>query len=399
MKFDYKVRTKEGIIQTGIIEASSREGALSLLQDHGFYVTELKESKEPFWKEIKFFQKIDLKEISAFSRQLSMMFDAKVSLIESLKALGEQTKNSAFQDKIFSLAEEVEGGTAFSKALSIHPETFSVFYVSMVKAGEASGKLSDSLNYLADYLEREQDLSSKTQGALVYPFAILSLSTLVIGAMIYMVIPQLKGVLDDSGTEIPDLTKTILDVSDSIRANGFLIVAFLVVAIFGGLRYYKTENGKNTIDSLLLKVPIIGMFLKTSYLARISRNLSTLISGGLMITQSIELSAEVVGNISYKEALLAIRDGVRKGMPMSSVLSSYPKLFPPIFIQMTMVGEKTGNLDESLMRVSDFYQKEVGATITKMLNLLEPALIIFLGVVVGGLMFSILMPLYEVMSV
>jgi len=399
MKFDYKVRTKEGIIQTGIIEASSREGALSLLQDHGFYVTELKESKEPFWKEIKFFQKIDLKEISAFSRQLSMMFDAKVSLIESLKALGEQTKNSAFQDKIFSLAEEVEGGTAFSKALSIHPETFSVFYVSMVKAGEASGKLSDSLNYLADYLEREQDLSSKTQGALVYPFAILSLSTLVIGAMIYMVIPQLKGVLDDSGTEIPDLTKTILDVSDSIRANGFLIAAFLVVAIFGGLRYYKTENGKNTIDSLLLKVPIIGMFLKTSYLARISRNLSTLISGGLMITQSIELSAEVVGNISYKEALLAIRDGVRKGMPMSSVLSSYPKLFPPIFIQMTMVGEKTGNLDESLMRVSDFYQKEVGATITKMLNLLEPALIIFLGVVVGGLMFSILMPLYEVMSV
>ncbi len=399
MKFDYKVRTKKGIMQTGVIEASSREGALSLLQDHGFYVTELKESKEPFWKEIKFFQRINLKEISSFSRQLSMMYDAKVSLIESLKALGEQTKNPAFQDKIFSLAEEVEGGMAFSKALSIHPETFSIFYVSMVKAGEASGKLSDSLNYLADYLEREQDLSSKTQGALVYPFAILSLSTLVIGAMIYMVIPQLKGVLEDSGTEIPDLTRTILDVSDSIRANGFLIVAFLVVAIFGGLRYYKTENGKNTIDSFLLKVPIIGMFLKTSYLARISRNLSTLISGGLMITQSIELSAEVVGNISYKEALLAIRDGVRKGMPMSSVLSSFPKLFPPIFIQMTMVGEKTGNLDESLMRVSDFYQKEVGATITKMLNLLEPILIIFLGVVVGGLMFSILMPLYEVMSV
>ena len=269
----------------------------------------------------------------------------------------------------------------------------------MIKAGEASGKVSGSLNYLADYLEREQDLNSKTQGALIYPAAILSLSFLVIGAMIYMVIPQLKGVLEDSGAQIPELTSTILSVSDGMRANGPRIIIFSIVMIVFGLRYYKTEKGKNSVDSFLLKVPIVGNFLRTTYLSRISMNLSTLISGGLMITQAIELSAEVVGSIKYREALLSVRNGVRKGMPMSSILSSFPDLFPPIFIQMTMVGEKTGNLDESLMRVADFYQKEVGSTITKMLNLLEPALIIFLGVVVGGLMFSILMPLYEVMSV
>ena len=399
MKFNYKARTKDGTIQTGVIEASSREGALTLLQDHGFYVTELKETKDPFWTKIKIFQKTDLKDLSSFSRQLSMMFDAKVSLIESLKALGEQTRNSVFQDTIFSLAEEVEGGMAFSKALALHPDVFSVFYVSMIKAGEASGKVSGSLNYLADYLEREQDLNSKTQGALIYPAAILSLSFLVIGAMIYMVIPQLKGVLEDSGAQIPELTSTILSVSDGMRANGPLIIIISIVMIVFGLRYYKTEKGKNSVDSFLLKVPIVGNFLRTTYLSRISMNLSTLISGGLMITQAIELSAEVVGSIKYREALLSVRNGVRKGMPMSSILSSFPDLFPPIFIQMTMVGEKTGNLDESLMRVADFYQKEVGSTITKMLNLLEPALIIFLGVVVGGLMFSILMPLYEVMSV
>ena len=399
MKFDYKARTKDGTVQTGVIEASSREGALSLLQDHGFYVTELKESQEPFWEKINLFQRVDSKDLSSFSRQLSMMFDAKVSLIESLRALGEQTKNSAFQDKIFSLAEEVGGGTAFSKALSMHPDVFSVFYVSMIKAGEASGKVSGALNYLSDYLEREQDLNSKTQGALIYPVAILSLSFLVIGAMIYMVIPQLKGVLEDSGAQIPDLTSTILNVSDSIRANGHFILISLIVIVVSGLRYYKTAKGKDAIDSLLLEVPIIGNFLKTNYLSRISMNLSTLISGGLMITQAIELSAEVVGSVRYRDALLSVKDGVRKGMPMSSVLSSFPNLFPPIFIQMTMVGEKTGNLDESLMRVADFYQKEVGSTITKLLNLLEPALIIFLGIVVGGLMFSILMPLYEVMSV
>ena len=399
MKFGYKAKTKDGVLQSGVIEASSREGALGLLQDHGFYITELKEVKEPFWSSIKLFQKVELKELASFSRQLSMMFDAKVSLIESLKALANQTRNQAFQDKLFGLAEEVEGGMAFSKALSIYPEVFSVFYVSMIKAGEASGKLSDSLNYLADYLEGEQDLNAKTQGALVYPAVVLVLSFVVIAAMIYMVIPQLKGVLEDSGAEIPELTTTILSISDGVRTNGPLIIVITIIAIVFGLKYYQTEDGKNNIDSILLKVPIIGTFLKTSYLSRISRNISTLISGGLMINQAIELSSEVVGNLSYREALLAVRDGVRKGMPMSSVLSSFPDLFPPIFVQMTMVGEKTGNLDESLMRVSTFYQREVGSTITKMLNLLEPALIIFLGVVVGGLMFSILMPLYEVMSV
>ena len=399
MKFNYKVRTKDGTVQKGVIESSSKEGAINLLQDHEFYVTEIKESKEPFWAKINLFQKVDLKELSAFSRQLSMMFDAKVSLVESLNALAKQTKNQVFQDNIFSLAEEIEGGMAFSKALSMHPKVFSVFYISMIKAGEASGKLTDSLNYLADYLEREKDLNAKTQGAMIYPAAILLLSFLVIGAMIYMVIPQLKGVLEDSGAKVPELTTNILNISDGIRSNGPLIIVVLLALFAGGTKYYSTEKGKDALDSTLLKIPVIGNFLKTTYLSRISRNLSTLISGGLMITQAIELSAEVVGSISYRQSLLAVRDGVRKGMPMSSVLSSFPDLFPPIFIQMTMVGEKTGNLDESLMRVADFYQMEVGTTITKMLNLLEPALIIFLGVVVGGLMFSILMPLYEVMSV
>ncbi len=399
MKFSYKVRTKDGKVQTGVIEASSRDAALSLLQDHGFYVTELKETEEPFWSRIKLFQSVNLKELASFSRQLSMMFDAKVSLVESLKTLGEQIKNPLFQDKVFNLAEEVEGGKAFSKALSKHQNVFSVFYVSMIKAGEASGKLSDSLNYLADHLERENELRAQTQGALVYPAAILSLSVIVIGAMIYMVIPQLKGVLEDSGAEIPELTQTILGLSDFVRAHGLFLILLFFGTIFFLWQYYKTEKGKNMIDPLFLKLPVVGQFLKANYLSRISRNISTLVAGGLMIVQSIELAAEVVGNNSYREALLDIRNEVKKGVPISSSLSSYPELFPPIFVQMTIVGEKTGNLDESLMKISKFYQSEVSATITKMLNLLEPALIIFLGVVVGGLMFSILMPLYEVMSI
>lgn len=399
MKFNYKARTKDGQIQTGDIEASSREGALKLLQDHDFFVTELKEEQEPFWKQIKLFQGVELKELSSFSRQLSMMFDAKVSLVESLKVLGEQLKNPLFKEKVMDLSEEVEGGMSFSKALSQHPDVFSVFYVSMVKAGEASGKLSDSLNYLADYLERENRLREKTGGALVYPAAVLFLSIIVISVMIYMVIPQLRGVLENSGAEIPELTQIILDVSDAVKNNSLLITLGFAGLIFSAWQYYKTERGKERIDPILLKIPVFGKFLKTTYLARIARNLSTLIAGGLMINQAIELAAEVVGNAAYKDVLFEVKEEVKKGRPMSNVLSSYSDLFPPIFIQMTMVGEKTGNIDESLMKISDFYQTEVGATIEKMLNLLEPALIIFLGLVVGGLMFSILMPLYEVMSV
>ncbi len=399
MKFSYKARTKEGKVQTGTIEASSREGALRLLQDYDFYVTELKEEERPFWKDLHLFQRVELKDLASFSRQLSMMFDAKVSLVESLKVLGEQNKNPVFKEKILDLADEVEGGMALSKALSQHPEVFSVFYVSMIKAGEASGNLSDSLSYLANYFERENKLRAKTQGALVYPSAVFFLSIIVIGVMIYMVIPQLKQVLEESGAKIPELTQTILTISDWIRNNSFLLAGLIFAFFVAGWRYYSTKKGKKQIDPLLLKIPVIGRFLKTTYLAQIARNLSTLIAGGLMINQAIELSGEVVGNYAYKKVLKYLKEEVKKGRPMSSALSSYPDLFPPIFIQMTTVGEKTGNIDESLMKISDFYQTEVGASIEKMLNLLEPALIIFLGIVVGGLMFSILMPLYEVMSI
>jgi len=399
VKFNYQVRTKTGDIQAGVVEASSKEVALSLLQKHGYYVTYLEEGKMPFYaRKLELMKGISRKDIVLFSRQLSMMFKSKVPLVEALRILASQAGNLQFQEKILNLSEEIEGGSSFSKALSRHPETFSILYIAMTKAGETAGKLSESLIYLADHLEREYILRSKTMGALLYPSLILFMGVLIVFLMINTVVPQLRVIIDETGAEIPPLTQLMLDSSEVLKNYWLFFLLGFVGLIFSLFRYYKTEGGKKVIDRLLLKIPLIGPFLKILAISRLSESLSTLLSGGLMITQAIELSADVAGNVTYREALILVRDEVRKGVPVSSVLSLYPDIFPPLFVQMTLVGEKTGNLAPSLMEVSRFYQGEVDRGITQLLNVLEPILIIGLGGMVGGLIFSILMPLYETMS-
>ena len=399
MKFNYQVRTKAGEIQAGVVEASSREVALSLLQKHGYYVTYLEESKMPFYaRKLEIMKGISQKDIVLFSRQLSMMFKSKVPLVEALRILASGTKNLPFQEKILNLSEEVEGGSSFSKALSRHPDVFSILYVAMIKAGETAGKLSESLIYLADHLEREYALKSKTMGALLYPSLVLVMAVLIIYLMINTVVPSLRDVIEETGSEIPAFTQIVLDGSEILRKYGLVFLGGFVVFLFLLFRYQKTEGGKKLIDKFLLKTPLIGPFLKILSLSRIAESLSTLLSGGLMITQAIELSANVAGNSTYQKALLSVRDEVRRGVPISSVLALYPDIFPPLFVQMTLVGEKTGNLAPSLMEVSRFYQGETERGIVQLLTVLEPILIIGLGGIVGGLIFSILMPLYETLS-
>jgi type IV pilus assembly protein PilC len=400
MKFNYQARTKQGDIQAGVVEASSKEIAVSLLQKHGFYVTYLEEAKLPFYaQKIGFLKRITTKDIVLFSRQLSMMFDAKIPLVESLRTLASQTKNQEFQEVIFNLSEEVEGGSSFSKALSRHPKVFSIFYISLMKAGEVSGKLSESLGYLAEHLEKEYQLASKTKGALVYPAFIVLMVVGVLTLMIHMVIPQLKLVLEESGAEIPQLTKNVIATSEFLKDYGFLVIFAFFAFLFFLFRYYKTKKGKDLFDKIFIKIPVLGSFLKTMYLSRLAENLSTLISGGLMIAQALELSADVVDSSVYRKAILTARDEVRKGVPISSIFALYPEIFPPIFVQMALVGEKSGSLDTSLMKIATFYRAEVEEGLSNILSILEPLLIVGMGILVAGLMISVLMPLYEMMSI
>lgn len=400
MKFNYQARTKEGNLHAGSVEASSRDAAVAFLQRRGLYVTFLEDATPTLYaKEISFLKRTSKKEIVLFSRQLAIMFKSKVSLIESLKILGAQTKNSDFREKILKMSEDVEGGVVFSQALLRYPKLFSFFYVAMVRSGEASGKLSEVLNYLADHLERDYHLTAKAKGALVYPSLIVFVVILVSALLVFFVLPGLIEILEESGQELPLPTRILVSVIHFSQKWWWLILSLLALSIFSLARYRSSPEGRKFFDKMLLKTPFIGPFLQMIYLIRFAENLSTLISSGLHIVQSLEITADVIGSVPYKEAILETREKVKKGETVSSSLNQFPELFFPIFVQMVLVGERTGTMDTTLMNVVRFYQQEVDRTVDSLLSILEPFLIIFLGVVVGGIMLSILMPLYQTVAI
>lgn len=400
MKFNYQARTKKGEVRAGAIEASSREAAIGLLQKYGLYVTVLEEAKEApiYAKRVKLFERIPVKEIVLFSRQLAIMFSSKVSLVESLRTLASQTQNPDFKEKIFKISEEVEAGTTFSQALAKYPRIFSAFYVAMVRAGEVSGKLAESLNYLADHLEREYYLVGKIRGAMVYPALIVLVALSVLILMAVFVIPNLSKILEESGGDLPAITKFVINLSDFLRTWGWILFLGVLTLAVLAVRYSKTENGKRFFDQTFLRLPGLGSFLKMVCLSRFAENLSTLVQGGIPVAQSLEICAKIVGNSVYQKIIFQARDEVRKGEAISQVLIRSPREFPPIFTQMTLVGERTGTLDKTLLNLVGFYQKETGRILEDLLGVLEPLLIVVLGLGVGGLMAAILMPLYRMSS-
>lgn len=399
MKYNYQARTKTGEIQSGLVEASSREAAVNVLKSAGLYVTFLRENYSPFYsKKLKLFKKITKKEIVAFSRQLSIMFKSEIPLAEILDTLAKQTTNEALKEKILEMIKKVEGGDSLSKTFSNYPKIFNPFYINMVKSGEASGKLSDVFSYLSDHLEREYHFYGQIKGAMIYPAFVLFVFLLVGGAMIFFIMPQISQLLDQEGGEVPLVTQILLGLGDFLIKWAWLIILIVASLVSGLVFYIRTKEGKTFFDGKLLKVPMLGNFLKKTYLSRFALNLSTLISGGLPIVQSLEICSDVVGNEIYKLIILKTIDGVKKGERISSILEKYPKEIPPLFIQMVGVGEKTGRLGFVLTNVVDFYQKEVERTLNSFVRFLEPLLILVFGLLVGGLMAAVIIPLYQMMG-
>lgn len=399
MKFDYQARTKTGQIQSGSVEATSRESALNLLRSSNLFVTALEQSSAPFYaKPLKFFDKIPHKEVVIFSRQMAIMFQSEIPPVEALNTIAKQIKNETMKEKIFDIVEKVEGGSQLSKTLALYPEIFSSFYVNMVKAGEASGKLSEVFVYLADYLEKEYDFNRKIRGAMIYPAFLTVVFLAVIALIIFFVVPQLSQFLAEADKELPGITRFILSSSEFLRSWGLLLLLLPLAGAAFIYFYAKSKEGKSFFDRNLLKMPILGGFLKSVYLARVSLNLSTLISGGLHIVQALGVTSSVVGNEVYKNIVIATSEGVKKGEPVSVSLAKYPDEFPPLFIQMMVVGEKTGRMAFALKNTVDFYQKETDRALDNLMRLLEPLIIVVFGVLVGGLVASVILPVYQIIG-
>lgn len=400
MKYFYQARSKEGKIETGTVEASSKEAAALLLQKYNIFVTSIKEQLPAILRSenISFLNKISKKDLAVFSRQLAVMMQSRVPVTQSLKSLATQTKNTSFKEKVLKVAQLVEEGNPLSTAFGTFPEVFDVFYVNLIKTGEASGKISESLYYLSDHLEREADIASQINGAMIYPIFVISVLLLVVPLVIFFVMPRLVDLLKQTTVKPPVFTQLMIGFYEFLANYGWIIaVAFVLLVIFI-IYYFTTKEGKKRYDEMSLKLPYIGGFLKKMFLARFAENISTLIGSGLSINNALKITKDTVGNDVYKKILTDTEEKVSEGEKISAVLVKYPDYAPPFVVQMIQVGEDTGTLDKNLMEIVGFYNKEVKRAIETFTALLEPVLIIILGLGVALLAISVIEPLYGALS-
>ena len=396
MKYQYRARNQKGEFKSGIIEAPSKEKVVSILQQQGFIITGLDPIESAgAKKEIKIFGgKVKPKDLVFFFKQLSVLFSANVPLVDALNALAKQTKNSVLAEQILKVAASIDGGMSLSEALAQYPKTFSSFTVNMVKTGEVAGTLGKVLEQLADHIERDYLLTSKIKGAMYYPAFVVGAVILVIIVMLVFVLPQMTGMLKELGAELPLPTQIVINVSNFVIDNGLMILVLLVGIGFGLFRYFKTPNGKSLKDKIEVKIPVIGPLFQNIYLARIAENLGSLIKSGIPIVEALDTISLVIGNTLYEDVLKKARDNVRKGGTISEVFKD-SSVIPSTLSQMVTAGESSGNLDKVLMSLAKFYNTEVDTTVENLMSLLEPILMVGLGLGVGFIAAAVLLPMYN----
>ncbi len=398
MLFNYDAVDQTGAKRGGSIDAVNVEIAISSLQRRGFVITNIKESDGPggLHRNISFFDHISMKDVVILSRQLATLFEAQVSALRIFRLLAQETENLTLGKKLLEISSDLQGGNSISDSLAKHPKIFSEFYISMVKAGEESGKLDETFLYLADYLDRTYELTSKVRGALIYPAFVVVVFFAVMILMFTMVIPKISAILAESGAEIPVYTKVIMGMSNILVQYGFVILVGVVTAGFFVIKYIRTPGGGVAYDRFKLSVPYISGLFRKLYLARLSDNLSTMLSSGIPIVRSLELTANVINNQVYKDVLANAVQSVKGGKTLSESLANEPKAIPGIVIQMMKVGEESGELGSILKTVAKFYTREVTTAVDSLVSLIEPAMIVGLGGGVAILLASVLVPIYNI---
>ena len=400
MLFKYEAIDKTGRESNGSIDALNSDLAINSLQRRGLIISSIEEDTgdKPFLeRDLSLFQGVSNKDIVILSRQIATLFDSQVSALRIFRMLSSENDNPKLARKLADVTDQLQGGSAISLALSKHPDVFSGFYVNMVKSGEESGKLSEVFLYLADYLDRNYEVTSKVKNALVYPAFVIFTFFAVMVLMLTMVIPKISGILRESGQAIPVYTKVVLALSDFFKDYWIFMLGALVLLGFFLARFFMTERGRVSLDSLKVSIPYVGDLFKKLYLDRITDNLSTMLSSGIPIVRAIEITGDVVDNYVYRDILRGVADRVKNGATLSDSLPKSPEI-PGIVVQMARVGEEAGELDKILKTLAKFYNREVTNAVDTLVSLIEPAMIVLLGLGVGTLLASVLIPIYNITS-
>jgi len=396
--YKYEATTPEGEIKTGTVEAANRDIAITALQRRNLIIIRIEETeKGGLMQRITFLNRIKPRDIVILSRQLSTLFEAKVPALTSLQLLAAETENPALREKLTELLDDIQGGASISEAMNRHPAVFSKFFVSMVRSGEESGKLDEVFSYLAAYLERNFELASKAKSALVYPIFVVVAFIGVMILMMTVVIPKLSIILKETGQELPIYTKIIIGASDFLRNYGIFALIALIIGVIALWFYLRTPRGKAALSRFQISLPYIGNLYKKLYLSRMMDNFETLLSAGISAVRTLELTSDVIDNEVYKQIILESTEAVKGGSSISGAFSRYEDM-PGLVVQMIKVGEETGKLSFVLKTLAHFYKREVDTAIETLMSLIEPALIIVLGLGVGLLVAGVLGPIYNLSS-
>lgn len=400
MLFKYRAIDPHNASREGTVEAANIDAAITTVQKRGYTVISIDpiEEKASFYNiEINWFQTVSNKDVVILSRQIATLFEAQVSALRIFRLLASEAQNPQLRTILSRIADDLQSGSSISRALSSHPEVFSTFYVSMVRSGEETGSLEKSFNYLADYLDRSYEVATKARNALIYPAFVVGTFILVMGLMFTMVIPRISQILTDSGQELPIYTKIVLAISDFFSSYIAYIIVLLAIGGFFLWRFVRTEVGKRAFDEIRITLPYIGDLNRKLYLTRICDNLSTMLSSGITMVQAIEVTADVVDNEVYREIFNYALLEVKGGRSFADTIAEYPEI-PGVLAQMAKVGEETGNLPEILSTLAKFYRREVDNAVDTLIGLIEPVMIVMLGLGVGVLLASVLMPIYNLTS-
>lgn len=396
MLFSYHALDKDNHERVGTVEAPTMEIAISTLQQRSLIITSIQpEGQKSFLSaDIGLFKSVSNKEIVILSRQIATLFEAQVSALRVFRLLALEVDNKYMGEILTQVADDIQSGAPISKAFAKHPKVFSEFYVNMVRSGEESGKLSETFGYLADYLDRTYEVVSKTQNALIYPAFVVVVFFVVMALMLTMVIPKVSAILVDSGQKIPLYTQIVLDISGILVHYGVYVLILMIIAGIAVFRALQTPSGRLFFDGIKLDIPYMGDLYNKLYLSRIADNFSTMLESGVPVVEMIDITSSVVGNSVYQEILKSVSDQVKGGSSISESLSKHEEI-PGIMIAMMRVGEETGELGNILTTLAKFYRREVTTAIDTLVGLIEPLMIVFLGLGVGTLLASVLIPIYN----